>query len=445
MEQEKYCLVLSGGGAKGVYHIGAWQALRELNISLEAVVGNSIGAVIATFVAQDLHAELEDIGSRIALNYVLDVPAELMEDGELSINLKKRKAFRDFYRNTTSKRGLDTSPLKNLMEQYIDENRIRNSGIDFGVVAYNVSDMKPREVFIEEMEEGEVVNYAMASSAFPGFQSPEIAGKKYIDGGVYDNIPFAMAKCRGYHNIIVVDISGAGVNRKPDIQGVRTIYVKNSINMGGVLDFNRKFMDDYTLLGYLDTMKAFGRLRGIDYFIEPDEKIEKAFVKFMETDEIRQKVFALSATGLHPRKAPSSPVDAVRRLLPKKRRYDPCWLPIFADCAAKSLAVERIRKWNYENLFDSLLERESEVRTEAKEMGDSGSREFITRIRKDLKGRRIITTPYVYHLMSNRYLPKRLNESLDKFLIDHYPELKTGVFFLEIIDGFRNYLNGARI
>jgi hypothetical protein len=44
-----------------------------------------------------------------------------------------------------------------------------------------------------------------------------------------------------------VDISGAGINRKPDIVGTRTVYIKNSINMGGLLDFDREFMDDYTI------------------------------------------------------------------------------------------------------------------------------------------------------------------------------------------------------
>ena len=34
-----YCLVLSGGGAKGVYHIGVWRALKELGIGVDAFVG----------------------------------------------------------------------------------------------------------------------------------------------------------------------------------------------------------------------------------------------------------------------------------------------------------------------------------------------------------------------------------------------------------------------
>ncbi len=445
MGNEKYCLVLSGGGAKGVYHIGAWRALRELGVEIEGVVGNSIGAIIATFIALNLHAELEDIGSKIGLDYILNVPEELVEDGELSINLRKKDAFRTFYRNTASKRGLDTSPLKNLLSQYIDEERIRNGDVDFGVVTYNVSDMKPREVFLEEMEEGELISYAMASSAFPGFQSPEIAGKKYIDGGVFDNIPFSMARSRGYRNLIIIDISGAGVNRKPDIPGTRTTYIKNSINMGGVLDFDRQFLDDFNTLGYLDTMKTFGRLRGVDYFIEPDEKMESAFIDFMNTESIQNilitKQFYLKAG----KKAPQSMKEAVRRMLPKNCQYDPNWLPILAECAAESLAVNRVKKWTYRELFDEILSRESTVREEAEDIEKAGAREFSSRIRRELKDRKLLSTPYTYHMLGDHYLNDRLKLSLEKLILRHYPELVSGVFFLEILEEFQVFTDGARV
>ena len=47
MESESCCLVLSGGGTKGVYHIGVWRSLKELGILISSFVGASIGAIIA--------------------------------------------------------------------------------------------------------------------------------------------------------------------------------------------------------------------------------------------------------------------------------------------------------------------------------------------------------------------------------------------------------------
>ena len=53
----KRALVLSGGGSRGAYECGAWQALRELNVRLDGVYGTSIGALNAALVAQgDLEA-----------------------------------------------------------------------------------------------------------------------------------------------------------------------------------------------------------------------------------------------------------------------------------------------------------------------------------------------------------------------------------------------------
>ncbi|MDA3955463.1 patatin-like phospholipase family protein, partial [Oceanispirochaeta sp.] len=64
-QKEKYCLVLSGGGAKGVYHLGAWKALSELGIEVDAFIGNSIGAIVAGFLAQGQTRALENIGDHI--------------------------------------------------------------------------------------------------------------------------------------------------------------------------------------------------------------------------------------------------------------------------------------------------------------------------------------------------------------------------------------------
>jgi NTE family protein len=312
--------------------------------------------------------------------------------------------------------------------------------LDFGVVTYNISDMKPREVFLEEMEAGELISYIMASSAFPGFESPEITGKKYIDGGVFDNIPFSMARSRGYTNFIIVDISGAGVNRKPNVIGTRTVYIKNSINMGGLMDFDGKFMADFTLLGYLDTMKAFGRLRGMNYFIEPDEAVEKSFAEFLETDRVKTALFDRLAAGRAGKAEPETLTRAVRRILPKKRRHDPCRLALFADCAAMVLALDRVKKWNYGDLFDALVAREASFRAEAEEIEMGGRKVFISQLRMELKEKRLLRTPYIYHLIGDRFLPHGLKTSLEKYIIAHHPELASGVFFLEVLEAFRTYL-----
>ncbi len=271
-----YCLVLSGGGAKGVYHVGAWRALSELGIRVDAFIGNSIGAIISGFLAQGLFAELERLATDMGIGDVLRLPGDLVRDGDLRLDLESLPQLGELAADFVSSRGLDTSPMRSLLRSYIDEDKIRASGVDLGVVTVNVSDLAPREVFLDAMEPGSLVDYLMASAAFPGFANPVIKGKKYIDGGLYDNLPYAAARRRGYRRIIVIDISGPGFNRRPEIAGSQTVYIKNSIEMGGVLDFDREFLDRFTRLGYLDTMRVFGRCAGYSFFVETDAETDAA-------------------------------------------------------------------------------------------------------------------------------------------------------------------------
>jgi len=268
---EGWCLVLSGGGAKGVYHLGVWKALKELGIRVDGVVGTSIGALVAALLAQGAEDALEVIVGSLSLGSLLNLPPELLADGQLKIDGASLDTLRNLTRSVVEKKGLDTAPLRRLLVDRVDEEAIRRSGVDLGLVTINLSEFSPREVFLEDMAPGSLVDYLMASSAFPGFEPPVIQGQRYLDGGLYDNVPYAVARRRGWRRLVVSDISGVGVNRKPDVEGAVTAWGRNSIKMGGVLDFDRGFLNDYQALGHLDTLRTFGRLHGRWYFLELEE------------------------------------------------------------------------------------------------------------------------------------------------------------------------------
>jgi hypothetical protein len=198
-------------------------------------------------------------------------------------------------------------------------------------------------------------------------------------------------------------------------------------------------MDDYKRLGYLDTLKVFGRLRGLDYFIVPDDDMEGRFNEFLETDTGMAALAALPATRREEKEGPAAPSETVRRILPKKRRHDLCRLALFADCAAMVLAVDRVKEWTYKDLFEALARQEASVRAEALEIERGGGKAFISQLRLELKEKRLLKTPYIYHLVGDRLLPNGLKESLEKYIIARHPELAAGVFFLEILEAFRGF------
>ncbi|MDC7232591.1 MAG: patatin-like phospholipase family protein [Spirochaetales bacterium] len=346
--KEKYCLVLSGGGAKGVYHVGAWRALTEMGIEVEAFIGNSIGAILAGFLAQGQIREMEEIGANIGADFIMKIPDEFLDKGNIRIGKANLAAFRQFYRSVIEKKGIDVTPLKELLHQNLSEKAIRKSGHELGVVTFNVSDFKPKYVFLDEMEEGTVLDYLMASAAFPGLEQTVINGKSFIDGGVVDNMPYDMARERGYTNIILVDISGMGLNKKPNVQGSRTVYIKNSIQMGWVFDFSKSFIHDFNELGYLDTKKVFGCLKGEKYFFVPEKKIERSFERYLESPEART-IIDYHLPDLVD--SSHSVKEKIRMLLPEGMKRNRDLLYCLADCAAATFQIKRVHEYSLKELY----------------------------------------------------------------------------------------------
>ena len=346
MNQQPYCLVLGGGGAKGVYHIGVWQALQALDIPVNAFIGNSIGAVISAFLVQGAQSDLLEIAKSMKLQSLIRLHKEKALTDELSFKDHDLKYWQGVYRNVVEKRGLDTTPMRELLEKSIDENKIRNSGYDFGITTVNLSDFKPREVYIEHMEAGELINYVMASAAFPGFSNPQIAGKKYVDGGLYDNVPFRMARKRGYRKIILVDISGIGLNRRPKTDGTQTVYIKNSIDMGNAFDFDPDFIEQFWRLGYLDTMAAFGALIGYHYFLEPNEQTEAEWQKSNIGELLKSKA----------------------QLYPDKMKHDRRWLLKTLEVCATLLEVDRIQQYTYLQLTQAIQTKVEKINADVDQL-----------------------------------------------------------------------------
>ncbi len=382
-----YCLVLSGGGAKGVYHIGVWRALRQLEIEVTAFVGTSIGALMAALLAQGADEALEQIARTISLGSILALPREVRDEGQFVINQETLGAVPRVLAAVLKRGGLDTSPLRQLIDTYVDEPAIRRSGRDLGIVTVNRSDWTPQEIFLDAMEEGQLAGYLLASSAFPGFESPVIAGKRYLDGGLYDNVPYALARRRGYNRVIVSDVTGPGRNRKPEVAGALTVWIRNSVKMGGPFDFRRQFLDDFTRLGTLDTLRAFGRLGGRRYFLENGPE---------------------GAIG------PWDPLSEAR------------------ECAAAILDVERVATYRTETL-EAAIERQRAVE-DAKFAAfvheNHGGKWSLARVRQAVADRHFDGTAYFLWRLTEELLPPRSRAVLHRTLERFRPELPAGLSFL---------------
>ena len=118
-----YALVLAGGGAKGVYQIGAWKAFRELDIRFEAVIGASVGALNGALIVQDDFEGALELWSSMSLDKVIALPGEILHDGNLHLNGNTFDYLRKLRDEFFKKGGLDTTPLRKIIEKYADEKK----------------------------------------------------------------------------------------------------------------------------------------------------------------------------------------------------------------------------------------------------------------------------------------------------------------------------------
>ena len=126
--------------------------------------------------------------------------------------------------------------------------------------------MREIELFKDDIPEGHLVEYIMASACLPGFQTRKIDGKDFIDGAVNNNMPVNMLLEKGYKDIIAVDVGGIGVVKSVVDIGANIINIKCADNIIGTMEFEKNAIKRSKSRGYYDTYKAFGRLCGDMYY-----------------------------------------------------------------------------------------------------------------------------------------------------------------------------------
>lgn len=91
--------------------------------------------------------------------------------------------------------------MRAILNSIIDEEKIRKSNVDFGIITVSISDLKPFELFKEDIPKGKMIVYLMASANLPVFKNEPLDGKTYWDGGMYDNCPINLIAGKGYKEI----------------------------------------------------------------------------------------------------------------------------------------------------------------------------------------------------------------------------------------------------
>lgn len=269
-------IVLQGGGAKGGYQIGVWKALRELGIEIGGVTGTSIGAINGALIVQDKFEEAYNLWYNVDPRLVIkDDPEVYKQLINLDIDIKNVQMYFEYLKKIIRQKGLDIEPLKDLIEKEIDEACMRSSNIVFGLVTVSLSDLKPMELYVKDIEEGKIKDYILASSFLPGFKSQTLDGKKFLDGGFYDNLPINLLAKKGFKEIIAVELNAIGIEQPVKNKELVIRRIKPSGDVGKLLEFDKERSRNNLKMGYLDTMKSYGKCYGSSYYLTdiPEESV----------------------------------------------------------------------------------------------------------------------------------------------------------------------------
>ncbi|MCT4566275.1 MAG: patatin-like phospholipase family protein [Maledivibacter sp.] len=275
-----YGLVLEGGGAKGAFQIGAWKALKELGVDIQGISGTSVGALNGAIIAQDEFERCYDIWYNMSPSKVINIDDKLLERLlKFDITPDSINYIMGQLKTLLNERGLDITPLRNLLKGFINEDVIRSSKKDFGMVTVSLTDLRPLELYIEDIPKGKLIEYLIASAYLPVFKMEKIGGKLYLDGGFYDNLPIRMLLGKGYRDLIAIRLHAIGRTRRVRKTGLNITYINPSDDLGMTLDFTTERARRNLELGYFDTLKTFNKLKGSKYYIQPKAD-EDYFVQY---------------------------------------------------------------------------------------------------------------------------------------------------------------------
>ncbi len=231
VNRPKVGLVMSGGGAKGLAHIGVLKVLEEEGVKVDYIAGTSMGAIIGGLYASGYTAsELDSIFNRIDANalirdYIPRISKSFYEkkNDEIYALALPFDNFRIGLPQALSK-GMYNYTLMNKLLAHVRHVRdFNNLNTPFLCIA---TDVQTGEKVV--LDKGYLPQAILASGAFPSLFAPvEIDGEYLVDGGIVDNYPIEALKDMGADIIIGVDVQDSLKTIK-DIRGATDLLLQIS-------------------------------------------------------------------------------------------------------------------------------------------------------------------------------------------------------------------------
>lgn len=284
MKFRKLGLTLSGGGGKGSYQIGVWQAMRDqgLDSQLSAISGTSVGGLNGAMFAQDKFDQAKSMWLNIEsrnMFSVQDVPglasrlASLTASGMISPMLSHLISTKGFFKQ---------DGLKSMIAEGLDAGRLASSALPLTVALHNTA--ANRVDYLPVRNTHTATDMLLGTAALPLiFDEVAIGDGIYTDGGFYwglpqkhvDNTPIWPLIDAGCDTIVVVCLSPDDLSIDPrHYPGVRILPIIPTNSLGGVsaaLDFSNEGAARRMEQGYADGLQIF---RHLQLFLDNEAQYE---------------------------------------------------------------------------------------------------------------------------------------------------------------------------
>jgi NTE family protein len=201
-QKEKWALVLSGGGARGLAHIGLLKGFEAMDFPKPSlVVGTSMGAIVGgLYACGKTAAELEHfVVEEFRISNYLD-SFVFRIDGPVGRVIQTGQSLASL----AGRPGIDPGQrVLELLERLTEKKRIEDTEIPFRCNAVDL--FSGNEVIFST---GSVAKAMRASMSVPIFFEPFMyEGMCFVDGGLVDNMPVAIARKEGFERVIAMNVN----------------------------------------------------------------------------------------------------------------------------------------------------------------------------------------------------------------------------------------------
>lgn len=261
----KTALVLEGGGMRGMYTAGVIDALMDMDVHFDAIMGVSAGALFGMNYksrqrGRVLRYNLKYIGDKRYMGF-----HSFLTTGDL---MNRKFCFEDIVYH------LDP----------VDFKTFDNSPEEFYAVVTNLDTGEAEYIRIDDLEAD--MEYLRASGSLPFVShSVEINGKRYLDGGIADSIPIAKIMEMGFEKVLVVLTRPAGYRKKKSGGTfARIVYHKHKKFANA---FNTRYITYNNQLDLVDKCVK----NGMAIVLQPSEYIKTGRIE--KDKEVLKKLYNL--------------------------------------------------------------------------------------------------------------------------------------------------------